>query len=261
MSQAEQPKPFSIVVVVPDLKEQASLLTLLQRPGRDVTGLATFVEAMQFLATRSPDVLISNVGLHKFNGLDLIRHSMPDHPQMTAVLIDARYDPVLEADAKRCGVAYLAKPFAPEELLSIAGATTTHPLAIENGAEAAKLLGDLRRWPRKRVEHGLAATVAESVATIVDVSYGGFRLALRPSVQTLIPLGYGEFRMPVEAAAQTVLESTFQITLPEWLLSLRADPIWTERDTPLNVLFYGAAVSDPKSKAGRAWRRVVDHVA
>ena len=68
--------------------------------------------------TTPPDLLITDIRLDAYNGLQLILNS--PH-QIPTIVITGFADPVLEAEARRGGAAYLVKPVQPRDLLALVG--------------------------------------------------------------------------------------------------------------------------------------------
>ena len=220
-----------VLVVEPDPAELEAQLEALTGAGCETTGVSTFEAAKEKLAERSPDVLVTNIRLGAYNGLHLVVRSSVDHPDMGAVVLDPVHDKVLEAEAKRQGATYLARPIQVEDLAAAVAA-----------ARPVSKQATVRRWPRKRVEHGLAAQVAQAAATIVNLSYGGFRLS-----------------MPTRPAKG--LSSSFRISMPEWNVTVNAEPVWMNDDAPSGEVLYGAMVSEADPDQTRAWRKLVDAVS
>ena len=89
---------------------------LLQRAGYDVIATDSVPEGRRALEEGAPDLLIADVRLGEFNGLQLI--AMSGRP-IPAIVVTAFVDPALEADARRLGAHYLVKPITPGVLLSL----------------------------------------------------------------------------------------------------------------------------------------------
>ena len=89
---------------------------MLSDAGYDVITAATFQDARRILRESPPDLLIADVRLGSFNGLQLVigaQHRIP------SIVITGYADAVLEAEARRGGAEYLVKPFNPERLLML----------------------------------------------------------------------------------------------------------------------------------------------
>jgi DNA-binding NtrC family response regulator len=109
-----------ILVVDDDL----SLLDALQRalsddPRHEVTACSTFEEARSRLREQRFDVMIADVRLGAFNGLQLVVLAR-DVNRATQVIVFSGYDdPVLRAEAEHLGAIYLVKPVMAGTLLNL----------------------------------------------------------------------------------------------------------------------------------------------
>jgi DNA-binding NtrC family response regulator len=104
---------------------QNGLSEWLQEAGYEPIAVGSFHEARKILRSSPPDVLITDVRLGEYNGLQLI---INNHSRIPAIVISGFNDPVLEAQAKREGAVFLIKPLNLQTLLDavrvmLAGAT------------------------------------------------------------------------------------------------------------------------------------------
>jgi DNA-binding NtrC family response regulator len=120
-------KPRRALVVDDDPTGMAALVELLQAAGYRVQGAASFEEAKRLLMAEHPDLLITDVRLGAFNGLQLLVLNGTEHPGMTTVVISGFSDPVIEAEARKHGAAFLLKPIEPLELLKEASRRAVRP--------------------------------------------------------------------------------------------------------------------------------------
>ena len=107
------------VLVVDDEKNmRRSLQTMLADEGYEVRTVESAEEALSFLAGGEFLMVITDARLGGMTGYELlgrIRHRWPDLPTL---MLTAYATPKLAVEAIQAGaVDYLAKPFAPEELL------------------------------------------------------------------------------------------------------------------------------------------------
>ena len=98
-----------VLVVLTDPAELAELTQALTAAGHAVFSASTFSGARKRLTTTSLDLLITDIRLLEFNGLQLII-STPRDRLRGAIVLDAEPDPVLADDATRLGALYLTKP-------------------------------------------------------------------------------------------------------------------------------------------------------
>ena len=89
----------------------------LTAAGYSVVACDRFETAKQHLADAQPDVLLTDVRLGAFNGLQLVILAKEMGPH-TAVVMSAFDDPMLRKDANLCGAGYLAKPFTRDQVLA-----------------------------------------------------------------------------------------------------------------------------------------------
>lgn len=217
---------MATILIVDDHRvTRLGLAEMLANAGYTVITSGTFEEARDILASDPPDLLIVDVRLGSFNGLQLV---ISGRKRVPAIVITGYADPVLEAEARRGGAEYLVKPFDPDRLITIIreklGATPP-PHTVP------------RRWRRKAVA-GLTAHVDDQVARIVDISYGGVKFEIRQGETGDVP-------------------SSFLLRLPNEM-ALQADLVWKSM---LNegTWVCGAAVW-PEETSARQWFGLVDTI-
>jgi two-component system KDP operon response regulator KdpE len=92
------------------------LVALLANAGYIVLSASTFAEARRSLAEHMPDVLIADLRLGEYNGLQLVAAAPVAIP---SIIVTGFPDPVLEAAALKLGAHYMTKPIVLESLLSL----------------------------------------------------------------------------------------------------------------------------------------------
>jgi DNA-binding NtrC family response regulator len=103
------------VLIVDDEPDVIELLSdTLRAEGYEIAGAATFEDGKRLLAMTAPDVLITDVRLGHFNGLQLV---VIRPPTTAAVVISGYWDRTLEEEARRHGALYLLKPVAADKLV------------------------------------------------------------------------------------------------------------------------------------------------
>jgi DNA-binding NtrC family response regulator len=88
--------PYRILVLDDDEHALAGLVELLRDAGHSVTGAATYDAAKRLLSVGSYDLLIADVRLRGFNGIDLVRQTNLDYPEMAAIIITGYDEPMME---------------------------------------------------------------------------------------------------------------------------------------------------------------------
>jgi DNA-binding NarL/FixJ family response regulator len=109
-----------ILVVDPDARFCASLVALAEDAGYEATGAASGEEALGLTRTQAPDVAVLAVELPGISGYEVCHRLREEHDGIGIVLVsDTRTGSLDRAAGLLIGADdYLAKPFAPDELLA-----------------------------------------------------------------------------------------------------------------------------------------------
>jgi len=213
-----------VVLVNADPRALRHLEALLSDGGYLVAALESYQGAKEMLDSVTPDLLIADIRLERFNGLQLAIRSHFEHPDIPVIVTHHEGDPVAEAEATRYGVSFIAAPL--ENPAFLPGVRSL----VESGRHTQR---PMRRWPRKSVPGVFEVSAAAGRAQLVDTSYGGLRLAFDHTRD---------------------IPTTFDITLPPPLdVVVQANRIWTREDS--DRLSCGAEVV---KAAEDDWRRFVD---
>jgi two-component system response regulator YesN len=84
-----------------------------------VVASGSFPEARRTLRTSQFDVLITDVRLGEFNGLQLAHLAREKNPQVQIIVFSGFDDPVLRQEAERLGAVYLVKPVTSSYLVEL----------------------------------------------------------------------------------------------------------------------------------------------
>ena len=126
----------TVLIVDDDPATLAGLLALVQGAGHSAVGAADFMEGRQVLLRRTPDVIIVDVRLGEYNGLQLAVLAQSLAPPVPAIVSSGFEDPVLEQEARRLGAPFLVKPIDPAGLLAMIDERLHPQPAAQGGAEA-----------------------------------------------------------------------------------------------------------------------------
>jgi DNA-binding NtrC family response regulator len=130
--------PKQVLIVDDDEAVLGMFTGVLRNAGHQVTSFSRFEAAKAYLSTGKPDVLISDVRLGAFNGLQLVVYAKLEHPDMIAIVLTGFDDPVLRTEAAHAGALYLVKPIESQRLLDlVAGKPDATPDAASNPARQA----------------------------------------------------------------------------------------------------------------------------
>src|SRR5262245_35307810 len=190
---------IKVLIVEPEAAVRANFAEALRLAGFEIIEARTFQEARRLLRESTPGILVTEVRLAGFNGLQLIL----TNPKPIPSVLVSQADPVLQAEARRLGAAYLLKPVSHADLL----VAIEQQLALfsESGAS-----GTRRRWVRKALNAGWRASIDNLPARVVDVSYGGLRIE-------------------IDRTSEAPLPKTFNVRLLAAHLDVPADLVWTSR--------------------------------
>jgi DNA-binding response OmpR family regulator len=105
-----------LVIVDDDQTTRDALALFFEQANFDVATAGTFEEGRLALTRDPPDLLLADIRLGDFNGLQLLATSPQPLP---AIIMTGYADPVLEAEARAMGAEYVVKPVSLPELLAL----------------------------------------------------------------------------------------------------------------------------------------------
>src|SRR5262245_54132569 len=129
------------LLVVDDEKNmRLSLETIMSEEGYRYRAVDSAEEALKLLGLEEFFMVITDARLGGMSGYDFLGRVKTRHPNLPVLMITAYATPKLAVDAIKAGaIDYLAKPFAPEELLhAVARCAERHRLLAENAALKAR---------------------------------------------------------------------------------------------------------------------------
>lgn len=164
-----------ILIVEDDLATRVGLQELLAGAGYDAIVASDFREGRRALEQDHPDLLVVDLRLQGFNGLQLLHINPRPIP---TIVVTGYPDDVLQADARRLGAEYIVKPIDPDQLLGLIGRMLSREPA------QPERRGALRR----PITTDLPLEVNAVPARLLDASATGVRFEIyRPAGQTVPP--------------------------------------------------------------------------
>lgn len=133
--------PLPPVLVVDDEKNmRGSLKTVLSDEGYGVRAVESAEEALNLLAHEDFFMVVTDARLGGMTGYEFLAKARLQWPDLPILMITAYATPKLAVEAIKAGaIDYLAKPFAPEELLhAVAGCAERYRLIRENARLRAR---------------------------------------------------------------------------------------------------------------------------
>src|SRR5260221_5726339 len=121
---------FKVLIVEDDLTTRRGLQQLLEAAGYETLTAADLKDGLEALKYWAPDLLILDIRLGEFNGLQILATAARGTP---AIVTTGFADPVLEADALKLGADFLVKPVSPSKLLALVEAKLTAKPGEDSG--------------------------------------------------------------------------------------------------------------------------------
>jgi len=175
-------QPLPPLLFVDDEKNmRLSLETIMAEEGYQVRSADSAEEALRLLGLGDFFMVISDARLGGMSGYDLLKVIRVKWPNLPVLIITAYATPKLAVEVIKNGaIDYLAKPFAPEELLhAVARCAERHQLLQENAALRARA-GEIYRLeqiigesPKMKALRNLIQTVAPTNATVLILGESG----------------------------------------------------------------------------------------
>ena len=166
--------PSKILIVEDDRATRMGLQELLRQAGYQAIAAADFRAGRRALEEERPDLLIADLRLEGFNGLQLLHVNPRPIP---TIIVTGFHDEVLQAEARNLGAQYLVKPVPPAVLIAAVERLLAGPDRQER-----------RRWPRKRLTIDLPIEVDDVPARVIDIGYGGAQVEVfRPGAVRIPP--------------------------------------------------------------------------
>ena len=114
----------------------------------DVTVANSFKDAKTALTDAPPTVIIADVRLKEYNGLDLVLRGQTAYPKLRAIITAHADDPGLQVEAERLGATYVRLPTTTSEFVAALHRTVLQP----HGADIEPIRGPFeRRCGERRV--------------------------------------------------------------------------------------------------------------
>ncbi len=113
-------KPRLVLVVDDDEMIRRLVRAVLEADEFEVAEARDGATALELASQAKPSVVVLDVMMPGLDGVEVCRRL--EHDKVKVVILTARDDPKLEAEARLAGAdAFMTKPFAPMELLDLVG--------------------------------------------------------------------------------------------------------------------------------------------
>jgi DNA-binding NtrC family response regulator len=113
--------PVSPVILIAedDAATLAGWAAYVHDAGFSVVPASSFAEAHRLMSFVRPDVLVTDIRLGEYNGLQLVVQAGTLDPAPSVIVTSGFEDPVLAAEAARLGATFLGKPVQPAKLVAL----------------------------------------------------------------------------------------------------------------------------------------------
>jgi len=206
------------LLVVDDEKNmRLSLEAVMAEEGYEVRAVDSAEQALRLLEQEEFFMIITDARINGMSGYEFLGQLKQKWPCLPVLMITAFATPKLAVEAIKSGaIDYLAKPFAPEELLhAVARCAERHLLILENQALRARagepyrldqIIGDSVKIRELRQ---LIQTVAPTNATVLILGESGTgKELIAGALHTLSQRSAGNYvRINCAAIPETLLES------------------------------------------------------
>jgi DNA-binding NtrC family response regulator len=118
-SRAGAQTPLRALIVDTDPRFVHDVAVAVRALGGEPLEATTFEAARQLWIAEKPPLLIADIRLGPFNGLQLLLRAKADRPDVVAGITSSVADSVLEVDTQRFGGTFLVKPIEPAQVLRI----------------------------------------------------------------------------------------------------------------------------------------------
>ena len=157
-------KPKTTIVLVDDhVLVRAGIRSLIDQQG-DFSVIAEASdpdEAMQQLALQIPDIVVTDITMGAYNGLDLVRVLKQQFPQVATIILSMHASEEMVTEALRQGAsAYLLKESAPAELKIALNAIARHETYL-SPAVSTKMIERFVRAPTREQKQFQSLTVRQ----------------------------------------------------------------------------------------------------
>ena len=146
---------FSALVVEPNQLDFIATVSAMTDAGFRVSGTDNYLDAKALLTTESPLILVTEIRLGAYNGLQLALRARSATPRVRVVVTTGYYDSVLQSDAERAGATFAQKPLSAGELLAAVYRTVLRQQPASGVIEPIRPPFERRRAERRQSAEGV----------------------------------------------------------------------------------------------------------
>jgi DNA-binding response OmpR family regulator len=149
------PLPLSTALLVePNGSDMAFIKSALTSAGFTVKGTDNFKDAVALLVEAPPGLLVTEIRLGAYNGLQLAYRGKSARPPMAIVLTSVYPDPVLRRDVERMGATFVLKPVTGRDFVAAVIRTALRTPGSEGTVETVQPPFERRQADRRQDSPG-----------------------------------------------------------------------------------------------------------
>ena len=154
MTQSPGNSPTALVVDL-DSRNLYEVCKAFRERGYRTFGATSFSDAKRFLIAEHPEIMVADVRLGEFNGIQLLLLATELQPGTAVVITNPSSDQVLAAETQRMGGTFMVKPIDVAELIDLVrqksgGATPSDRRATDRRAVFIPHFSPERRVAERR---------------------------------------------------------------------------------------------------------------
>jgi len=111
--------PHIVLIAEDDPATLSGLASYVHAAGYSVVPAPSFTEARRLMPFVRPDVVVADIRLGEYNGLQLVVQAGSLESPPAVIVTSGFEDPVLCAEAERLGATFLLKPIDPPRLVAL----------------------------------------------------------------------------------------------------------------------------------------------
>ena len=136
-----------VLIVDPDRRSADDLASALRHAGFQTLEASTFPEGKGIWNAELPEVLVADIRLGQYNGLQLLVRARLERPDVAGIITCALPDVVLEAETRRFGGIFIVKPLNVAQVVHLIRSHIERQALIKLGHPADRRLWDRRKIP------------------------------------------------------------------------------------------------------------------
>ncbi len=200
------------ILIVDDEKGQREILTMiLRKEGYETVDLPGGQEALELLARKEFDILLTDLKMQGMSGMDLMEYVMADDPEQCVIMMTAHgsVDSAVGA-MKRGAFDYLEKPLERENLL----------ITLKRAFERVKLVRENRVLQKRVAEIERVSSIIGEHPKMQEV----YRIITKIAATASTVLIYGESGTGKELVARAIHDRSARKEMPFMAINCAAIP-------------------------------------